>query len=56
MRAEALRCVRSHRLSTVRDANKICVVTDGVITEEGTHQSLLQNPEVIPVQQMIEYV
>ena len=31
----------AHRLSTVRSANRILVVRDGVITEEGTHGELL---------------
>ena len=31
----------AHRLSTVRNANRILVVRDGVITEEGTHAQLL---------------
>ena len=31
----------AHRLSTVRNASRILVVRDGVITEEGTHEDLL---------------
>ncbi|MDE7218250.1 MAG: ABC transporter ATP-binding protein/permease [Oscillospiraceae bacterium] len=31
----------AHRLSTVRGASRILVVRDGVISEEGTHQELL---------------
>ena len=31
----------AHRLSTVRSANRILVVRDGIITEEGTHEELL---------------
>ena len=31
----------AHRLSTVRSANRILVVRDGVITEQGSHQELL---------------
>ena len=32
----------AHRLSTVRSANRILVIRDGVISEEGTHQELLE--------------
>jgi len=35
--------VIAHRLSTVRNADKICVMGKGVVLEEGTHDSLLQN-------------
>ena len=31
----------AHRLSTVRDADKICVIADGAIAEQGTHNELL---------------
>ena len=31
----------AHRLSTVRNANRILVVRDGVITEQGNHETLL---------------
>lgn len=37
--------VIAHRLSTVRNANKIVVVNDGQIVEEGTHEELLEKPE-----------
>lgn len=33
----------AHRLSTVRNANRIVSIADGVITECGTHEQLLQN-------------
>lgn len=33
--------VVAHRLSTVRDADLICVIADGVIAERGTHEELL---------------
>src|SRR5437870_526270 len=33
--------VIAHRLSTVRRANRIVVVDDGVITEQGTHAELI---------------
>jgi ABC-type multidrug transport system fused ATPase/permease subunit len=31
----------AHRLSTVRNADKIIVVDDGVVTEDGSHDELL---------------
>jgi ABC-type multidrug transport system fused ATPase/permease subunit len=31
----------AHRLDTLRAADKIVVVTDGLVTEEGTHDQLL---------------
>ncbi|MBT4879146.1 MAG: ABC transporter ATP-binding protein [Alphaproteobacteria bacterium] len=34
--------VIAHRLSTVMHANKICVVMNGEITEEGTHKELIE--------------
>lgn len=35
--------VVAHRLSTVKNADEILVLTNGVITERGTHEELLQN-------------
>ena len=32
----------AHRLSTVRDADKIIVIDDGHIIEQGTHEELLE--------------
>ena len=32
----------AHRLSTIRAANRIISIADGVITEEGTHEELLE--------------
>lgn len=34
----------AHRLSTVKQADKICVVRDGRIVEEGVHEDLLRLP------------
>ena len=34
--------VIAHRLSTVRDANKVIVIQQGKIAEEGTHEELLE--------------
>ena len=34
--------VVAHRLSTIKNADEICVIDDGVIKEKGTHQQLLQ--------------
>jgi len=31
----------SHRISTVKDADKIIVLSEGKITEEGTHDELV---------------
>ena len=33
----------AHRLSTVRSANRIVTIADGVIAEAGTHEALIQN-------------
>ena len=40
--AERTAIVIAHRLSTVRDADFICVVKDGCIVERGRHQALLE--------------
>ena len=34
----------AHRLSTIRDADKICVMGGGKLLEEGTHEQLLARP------------
>jgi len=38
--------VIAHRLSTIQDADKITVVKDGVVVEEGSHLYLMQNKSV----------
>lgn len=35
----------AHRLSTIKDADKIVVLQNGKVAEEGTHDSLLSNPD-----------
>lgn len=32
----------AHRLSTVRDADVICVIHDGLVAETGTHTELIE--------------
>jgi ATP-binding cassette subfamily B protein len=34
--------VIAHRLTTIRDADPICVLKQGQIVEQGTHEDLLQ--------------
>jgi ATP-binding cassette subfamily B protein len=34
----------AHRLSTLRKANRLLVIQDGKLVEQGTHQELLANP------------
>ncbi|MBO3744027.1 ABC transporter ATP-binding protein [Actinoplanes flavus] len=42
LREGATSLLISHRLSAVRDARTILVVTDGVVAEHGTHQDLMR--------------
>ncbi len=35
--------VIAHRLSTIEGSNKITVVKQGIVTEEGTHEELITN-------------
>ncbi|XP_076805845.1 ATP-dependent translocase ABCB1-like [Clavelina lepadiformis] len=37
--------VATHRLSTIRDADKIVVIAGGRVKEQGTHEDLLQIPD-----------
>jgi ATP-binding cassette subfamily B protein len=34
--------VIAHRLSTVREADRVFVIEDGQVTERGTHEELLE--------------
>ena len=44
MKSESLSVlVIAHRLSTVRNANQICVVNEGAVVESGTHDELVLN-------------
>ena len=38
--------VVAHRLSTIKNADRIAVVSDGKITEEGTHDALMEKDGV----------
>ena len=35
----------AHRLNTIKEADKICVLRQGLIIAEGTHDSLLEECE-----------
>jgi len=36
--------VIAHRLATVRESSKICVIDNGTLVEEGTHDALIRKP------------
>jgi ABC-type transport system involved in cytochrome bd biosynthesis fused ATPase/permease subunit len=36
----------AHRLSTIRDSDKIIVLNNGIISEEGTHEELMEKNSV----------
>ncbi|MGN0656387.1 MAG: ATP-binding cassette domain-containing protein, partial [Ruminiclostridium sp.] len=40
--------VIAHRLSTIADADRIFVINDGKVAEEGTHAELLANGKIYP--------
>jgi ATP-binding cassette subfamily C protein len=41
-RIKATRITVAHRLSTIKDADRICVMQDGVIAEEGDYETLMK--------------
>jgi ATP-binding cassette subfamily B protein/ATP-binding cassette subfamily C protein/ATP-binding cassette subfamily B multidrug efflux pump len=45
LRGKVTMIVVAHRLSTIRDADRIIVLRQGRLVEEGNHAQLLANPE-----------
>jgi ATP-binding cassette subfamily C protein len=41
-RVKATRLTVAHRLSTIKDADRIIVLQDGVIAEEGSYETLME--------------
>ena len=41
--AERTTLITAMRISTIKDADKIVVLRDGAVAEQGTHQELLLN-------------
>jgi len=46
LRSKLTIIIVAHRLSTVRSADKICVLMDGKVRDIGTHQDLLKTSEI----------
>jgi ABC-type multidrug transport system fused ATPase/permease subunit len=45
----------AHRLSTLVDADKIIVLKDGIVVEEGTHEALIAHGGVFSELHRIQY-
>jgi ABC-type multidrug transport system fused ATPase/permease subunit len=45
----------AHRLSTLRNVDKIVVIKDGVVAEEGTHEELLDLDRIYARMQRVQY-
>jgi ATP-binding cassette subfamily B protein len=44
----------AHRLATIRNADEIISIVDGIIVERGTHQDLLENDNIYASQWAIQ--